>query len=172
MNRNKMNRKAQTEIVGLVIIVMIITIAMLFYVSYKAKPENASKKTLYQEYAYNELATSFAQSFLETYVDDCQATVEELIVDCGSLRGGRIRCGFLTSCQKLDFISEEILNKTLDQWNYPYGFVLKMSSSKNITIVKHNCTSDTVGRGTPGVFLIPYYPSPGVASLELGICKY
>lgn len=167
-----MKRKAQTEIIGLVIIVMIITIAMLFYVSYKAQPENTAKKTLYQKYAYNELATSFAHSFLETYVDSCQATIEELIVDCGSLRGGRIRCGFISSCDELEMLSADILNKTLDEWDYPYGFSLKMSSSKNVTIVRHNCTTDTVGRGTPGVFLVPYYPSPGVARLELGICKY
>ena len=166
------NRKAQTEIIGLVIIVIIVTIAMLFYLSFKADPGNTSKKTLYQEYAYNELATSFTQSLLETYVWECQATVEELIVDCGSLRGGRIRCGFLGSCDKLKEVVIIIKNETLDSWNYPYGLSITLSSNKEYTFVKHNCTTDTVGRGTPGVFLVPYYPDPGVGTIELGICKY
>lgn len=165
-------KKGQTEIIGLVIIVIIITIAMLFYVSYSTNSNNPTKKTLYQEYAYNELATSFAKSFLETYVVECQATVEELMVDCGSLRGGRIRCGTYTSCQKLDEVAIEIKNETLDKWNYPYGLEIKLSNNKNYTFIKDNCTQGKVGRGAPGVFLVPYYPDPGVGRLELGICKY
>jgi len=167
-----MKRKAQTEIIGLVIIVIIVTIAMLFYLSFKAKPENATQKTLYQEFAYNELATSFTQTLLETYVDDCQATMEELIVDCGSLRGGRIRCGFMSSCEKLEDVLIEIKNKTLDVWDYPYGLSITFSSNQNLSYILYNCTLDTVGRGTPGIFLIPYYPDPGVATVELGLCKY
>ena len=166
------DKKGQTEIIGLVIIVIIITIAMLFYLSYTTNSDNPTKKTIYQEYAYNELATSFAQSFLETYVWECQATVEELMVDCGSLRGGRIRCGAYTSCQKLNLVAIDIKNATLDAWNYPYGLEIKLSSSKNYTFIKYNCSQGEVGRGTPGVFLIPYYPDPGVGQLELGICKY
>lgn len=168
-----MRTKAQTEIIGLVIIVIIITLAMLFYLSYKADSmTDPSKKTTYQTYAYNEIATSFAQSFLETYVWECHATVEELIVDCGSLRGGRITCGFMSSCQKLEEVMVEIKNETLDAWDYPYGLTLRLSSSKKYSYVKYNCTQDTVGRGTPGVFLVPYFPDPGVGTLELGICKY
>jgi len=166
------NKKGQIEIIGLVIIVLIITIAMLFYISYNTNSKNPTKKTIYQEYAYNELATSFAKSFLETYVDDCHATVEELMVDCGSLRGGRIRCGSDTSCQKLEEVAIQIKNATLDDWNYPYGLEIKLSDSKNYTFIKYNCSQGEVGRGTPGVFLVPYYPDPGVGRLELGICKY
>lgn len=170
--KTKTSKKGQTEIIGLVIIVMIITIAMLFYLNFTTNTGNPNKKTLYQEYSYNELATSFVQSYLETYVSDCRATVEELIVDCGSLRGGRIRCGPQSSCEKLKDITIEIKNETLDVWDYPYGLQVKYSNYDNITYIKYNCTPGTVGRGAPGVFLIPYYPDPGVGHVELGICKY
>ena len=166
------NKKAQTEIVGLVIIVLIITVAMMFYLDFKTKPENQVKKTLYQEYAYNEIATSFAQSFLQTYVQDCDATIEELIVDCGSLRGRRIQCtNNLNSCEEVNKTLITIKNATLDEWNYPYGLVVNMSSNQVIKFIKYNCTVGTVGRGTPGVFLVPYYPDPGVGRVEIGICK-
>lgn len=166
-----MKKRAQTEIVGLVIIVIIITIAMLFYLTYKAQPTNTTKKTLYQEFAHNELATSFSQSLLETHITSCQATVEELIVDCGSLRGKQIRCGAQSSCEKLEEVVIEIKNATLDEWNYAYGLTIKLSDYKNYTYIKDNCTTDTVGRGTPGIFLVPYFPDPGVGMVELGICK-
>jgi len=166
-------KNAQTEIFGLVIIVLIITIAMLFYLSFKTNPDNPTKKTLYQEYAYNEIATSFAQTLLHTYVSDCRATVSELIIDCGSLRGRRIVCADgRNSCEALNDTIVYIKNETLDEWNYPYGLSLKLDSNRKISFIKYNCTTDTVGRGTPGVFPTPYYPDPGMAVLEIGICKY
>ncbi len=172
-SRKNFSKKAQTEIIGLVIIVLIVTVAMMFYLSFKTNPENSTKKTLYQEYAYNEIATSFAQTLLNTYVFDCRAKVKDLLIDCGSLRGGRIYCSDgRNSCEALNDTVVYIKNQTLDVWNYPYGLSIKIDGHRKLEFVKYNCTTDTVGRGTPGVFPTPYYPDPGMGVLEIGICKY
>lgn len=159
--------RAQTEIIGVVIIVVIITVVMLIYLSFSVNDES-SKQSMYKEYAYNEQSTSFVQALLKTYVSDCQATMEDLIVDCGTKR--QIRCAGEGSCDYLNKTIIKIKNNTLDVWDRPYGLVIELSNYDTRSFIHRNCTRETVGRGAPGVFLIPYFPFPGTAKVELGIC--
>ena len=71
----KINTLAQTEVIGLVIIVIIVAMGMLFYVSYKTTDKR--EDTLYSQYTDNELATSFVNALLKTSV--CGEDVDALI---------------------------------------------------------------------------------------------
>ncbi len=159
-------KKAQTEIIGVVIIVLILSVVMLIYLGYSVN-NPSSKQSIYKEYAYNEQSTSFVQAMLKTYVDSCQATIEDLIVDCGTKR--QIRCGGISSCDQLNLTVVEIKNETLDKWDRPYGLTIELSKFQKFEYIHRNCTRDTT-KGAPGVFLIPYFPFPGTARVELGIC--
>lgn len=162
--------KGQMEIIGLVMIVLIISVAMMMYLSYSSDSTHSSKKTLYTTYAYNELSTSFLNTLLDSTVCG-DINVKYLISDCG-IRN-RVVCPgtSMTSCEQLNEILVHAKNKTLDKWDFAYGLKINFTTSQDpINYVKYNCTSDTVGRGAPGIFLVQYYPTPGNAIVELGIC--
>ncbi len=172
MKRTKPSKKSQMEIVGLVIIVLIISVAMMVYLSYANSSHKSTKRTLYKTYSQNELSTSFINTLLDTSVEDCgDITVRYLIVDCGTRN--RVVCpgGYKTSCEQLNDIIVDLKNKTLDKWDFAYGLTINFSTTQDpIQYIKYNCSKETVGRGSPGIFPINYYPTPGEAIVELGIC--
>lgn len=164
-----MNRKAQLEIIGLVVIVLIISLAMMFYLSYASNDATSSKQSVYKTYSHNELSVSFLSALSDTSVCG-DINFEDLVSDCG-IRNRVICPGTKTSCEQLDEIIVTIKNETLDKWDFAYGLTINFTTSREaIEYIKYNCTRNTVGRGAPGVFPIAYYPTPGDAILELGIC--
>jgi len=169
-NSHYKSSKGQMEIIGLVMIVLIISVAMMMYLSYSSDSTTSSKKTLYTTYAYNELATSFLNTLLDTTVCG-DINVKYLISDCG-IRN-RVVCPSTTksSCQQLEEILITAKNETLDKWDFAYGLKVNFTTSQDtLEYVKYNCTDETVGKGAPGIFLVQYYPTPGSAIVELGIC--
>ena len=175
-----MKKNAQTEIIGLVIIVIIVTIAMLFYLASAAnKLQEDVGKNVRREYAFNEQATSFIDTLVDTSV--CGVTYRELLIDCGSAK--RIICpGGLSSCQQIERTTAVVVDQTLAVWQQP--FLLNVSIGTNEYYAfglnasgdvsrdgGYLCSRGTVGRGAPGIFLIPYFPRAGNAQIELGICK-
>lgn len=159
---------------GLVIIVILVTMGLLFYVSYSADKtiKRGTKGTVRQEYAYNELSTGFIDAFLGSTAPECgNLNMNDLIRDCAVRQ--RINCvGYVDSC---DFINQtliQIKNETLDVWDVPYGLIVNYSRtfSDNLVFVKHNCTGKSP-KGAPGLFPVSLFPHPGAARVELGICK-
>ena len=169
---SKKFRKGQMEIVGLVIIVLIISVAMMIYLSYANSSHRSTKTTIYKTYSQNELSTSLVNTLLDTSVANCgDITVRYLISDCGTRNRAVCPGRFETSCEILNNIIVNMKNNTLDVWDFAYGFTINFSTSRPpIEYVKYNCTKETVGRGAPGLFLVSYYPTPGNAVVELGIC--
>jgi hypothetical protein len=173
-NNKSFNRvsKGQMEIIGLVIIVLIISVAMMVYLSYANSSHRSTKTTIYKTYSQNELSTSFINTLLDTSVENCgDVTVRYLITDCGTRNRAVCSGNQKTSCELLDDILVDVKNQTLDKWDFAYGLSINFTTSKPpIEYVKYNCTKQTVGRGAPGLFLLSYYPTPGNAIIELGIC--
>lgn len=155
------------EIMGLLIIVILVSLGMFFFILFQTSSGNVDNSPK-KEYAYNELSTSFISTLLKTSA--CGETIDALITDCATYR--RIRCGFgVDSCQKVEEVTLDILNKTIDLWNLAYGFEIRYSNNKRFNISKYDCNNETVGRGVPGIYTLSLYPSPGNAEIELGICK-
>jgi hypothetical protein len=169
-----MNKKAQSEIMGLVIIVVIITVAMLVYLSYSSNQHSSSKPSMYSQYSHNELAVSFIDTLLSTNIKGCGlTTIEELIIDCGTGKN-QLLCQGKASCDLLKTIIIDIEEKTLKQWSIPYGINLRLTQEEEFFYNSSyaGCKIGTIGRGTPGVFVIPYLPHGfGSASIELAFCS-
>ncbi|MFP4522960.1 MAG: hypothetical protein ACLFNM_00230 [Candidatus Woesearchaeota archaeon] len=172
---SKRARKGQSEIMGLIVIVVILTVAMLVYVSYSASKPASSKGSLYKEYAYNELATSYVDVLLDVSIPNCGKTsFEDLLVNCGTKN--TVICGSLNSCDYVQQIVDHISQQTLKEWDIPYSLQIDLnhyvSSSQDLIINQSfaDCLPKTVGRGAPGIFHIPYHPTPGDAKVELGFC--
>ena len=166
--------KAQSEIMGMVILVIIITISLLIYLVYSTTSTDSSSGTIYQQYAYNDLATSYINTLLKTNIQECgDFTVEDILIDCGTT--DQILCAGSSSCVLLKNIITNLKNDTLDVWDIPYGLEIYLDSSSDDpfyseTLSQHPCLPGKVGRGAPGIFHIPYFPLLGSAKIELGFC--
>ncbi len=168
---SKGNTKGQMEMIGLVIIVIIVTMAILFYVSYSVNSSKSGKKSVYSEFVDVELANSFVSTLLQTSVEGCSdVQVRNLVKDCGT--NPRQVCPGINknSCQLLEEIVLEVINETFDVWQYNYWFTIDFNNTNPIELNTTDCSDVSVGQSSPASFPIPYYPSPRGAVVELGIC--
>jgi hypothetical protein len=169
-----MKQKGQAEIIGLMIIVVIITIGMLFYLSYvTSQSDSSSKDSLQKEFVDNELSASFIQTIVRTTIPQCQGlSVEDLIVFCG-LDEQPSRCN-QNPCQLLNQTLDHIRNNSLESWGRSYSLKVDFGESSYLAqtpmiFQTDDCEEGTVGRRAPGYQPIPY-PTWDKAFLSLAIC--
>lgn len=169
-------KKAQTEIVGLMMIVVIISLGMLFYLSYSTDEllsgGNVSD-SIRKEYIDNELSMSMVQTLVRTTIAECNdQPLDVIIKDCG-LEEYRVTCstpGF-DSCLVLTQFLELQVAPLLDEWGKSYYLGVTDTNNKVLARVDAGCSPGQVGRRPPGIQPIPYFPEPGTAFLELAICN-
>lgn len=123
-----MNRKAQMEILGLAIVIVLVLVAVIFIVRFLA----FKTATDYRKgFVDTELASNMLSTFLSTNADDCfQMTMTELLKDCAIFDGkceggGCIKCsnGDEDSCSFIKLTAGNIFTQTLDRWNLRYKFL-------------------------------------------------
>ena len=170
----KSRKKAQAEIIGLVIIVIMISLGMLFLVRF-AIDDNPEKKI----FTRKGLAYSSMSSILKTQVvcEDTTGEVilfvgQELIEDC-ALDSVQFSCSGMHSC---DFLTQEItimLNDTLGEWHKEYLFQseLLISGSKQtlFEVSSGNCATAR-NRDSSGLFPL-YVKGQGLVENSLFICE-
>ena len=113
---SKNSKKAQMEIMGLAIIIILVALAMLFVVQFVIlKPQPDIKKA----FTHKELAVNTVNTLLATTTECRDLSLSQLLKDCAE--GGVIQCtGGSLSCEYARSIIEEILTDTLDVWNKDY----------------------------------------------------
>jgi hypothetical protein len=120
------SKKAQMEIIGLVVIVILISLGILFLAKFslQTKPQDAI-------FLRKELATSSLTALLKTSVekgecpDDAEPSFTEVLIDCARhypIGFGEVtlNCGGKHSC---DFFSENaknLLDETIGSWQRDY----------------------------------------------------
>lgn len=118
--------KAQLEIIGLAIIVLLVGLGLLFAIQWTLKkPVNTLATT-----KENRLASTFLQVLVNTNTDCNQLAVKELLQDC-ALRGGSITCITGNSCDHARYVTQTIISKTLDVWRKKYQFSIDGSDATN-----------------------------------------
>lgn len=152
------NKKSQTEIMGLVIVVILITLALLFVLSFIVlrKPT-----TLKKQYTQSEIAANTLNALLETTTPCNKQKVRELLQDCAANAPGTIYCEGLYSCAYVESIINEIFNKTLISWNMEFEFTATLT---NITIARGYCAGEKRSQSQ----FIP--TDVGVMTTRLDIC--
>ena len=183
--RNKSaNKKAQAEMIGLVVIVILITVGMLFMAQF-ALNQDQDKKT----FTRKSLSFSTMSAIMKTELtcEDSSSgstkvlSVElDLLEDCaehynsreGSYIYSDYMCDGLHSC---DFLQEQIgyvLNETLGQWNKNYqlqsNFVSGTNEDQLIYVDNGGCTYSSE-RDTSGQFAI-YLKGQGLIESILYLC--
>ena len=130
-------KRGQSEMIGLVVIVIMITLGMLFLAKF-ALDEEPSKKV----FTRKGLAYSSMSSMLKTEVsciEPGEATVKvlsigkELIDDCAknvgerdSVSGSYNSCNGMHSCDFFEESVSSLLNSTLGVWQKSYNFESKL----------------------------------------------
>lgn len=166
-------KQGQIEIVGLVIIVLIVAVAMLFYVSYSSS-QRAEQKNFQKEYEDTELGTNFVSALLKTSV--CNVNVNDLITDCARGTQRRLICeGGRGACEMLNYTIIQIKNETLDKWDVSYGLYIDFSladkEDEPWVYTRYNCTEDTVGSRPVSPFTTRLHPTNDYTQVALGICE-
>jgi len=121
------NKKSQTEIIGLAIVVILIAFGIVFMIKYMA----TKKPVEYQkEYSQAELASNIINTLLKTTTEDClELSFADLYKDCGENidEGGSIDCDGNTipdTCRYSQEETKDVLDGTLKAWGMNYEFIV------------------------------------------------
>ena len=160
----KKSRKAQTETMGLAIIVVLVSVIMLFAIKFSVFKEPSETK---KDYTHGEIASNLLGAMLKTTVQNCKGySVTELLQDCGSKKSIDCEDGFADSCDTVGNVIQTIFHETLEAWNKDYYFKAVSSLDANPIL--------TEGNNCPGEKRLRVYPiplNPGTLVLELSICE-
>ena len=179
--------RAQTEIFGLVVIILLISVAMLFVITFLVKKEPSAYK---KEFQQEEIGANWINAFLKTTAKECGGVdMADLVVDCAENPGTPlIICLGKTSCQylkdQLDFNPatatstqpynkvEYLLYKSLSEWrydNYQMNFTKEPGDvnifGTGVNIESGNCR----GEKRASLYILPIYG--GEVHINLDICS-
>ncbi|MCK5107831.1 MAG: hypothetical protein KAQ83_03830 [Nanoarchaeota archaeon] len=185
MSNKKPNhhKKAQTEILGLAIIVVFIAIGMLFVIKFSL---NKSDEGPREQFINSELASNILNSMIDTHTSCRNLDFSALLKDCAENNPGKIRCTKSSYCvnpndsscsinnqnqqvYSCEFITDEI-NQTLINFmslmgnNRNYLFTATLAEEEIISLANGECT----------VWESAYQPLPtykGALNLRFQMCK-
>ncbi|MEK6949600.1 MAG: hypothetical protein AABX34_05225 [Nanoarchaeota archaeon] len=155
-------KKAQTEIMGLAVIFILVISGILFAANFAQGKKEANYK---EEFIGVYLAYNTAFVFLGATSRDCGGlSMSELLQDCADNNAGlRITCGALESCAYAEQEAKEIFGKTLGEWNTGYEFTASSGDNKIFS----------VGRGCSGSKKSKQFPinsGEEVLTVSMDIC--
>lgn len=113
------NKKAQVEIMGIALVVVLITIGIVFVAKYSAKEP---KKTQ-EEFQRRELPKTIITSIVEVVSTCNDEKMADVMQDCGVTK--QLPCeGFVNSCAYLTTTLKTILDDMLGRFEYDYQLQL------------------------------------------------
>ena len=176
------NLKSQMEIMGLVIVVILVSIAMLFVIRFVILEQPSEYKS---EYVNMEIASNLVGAILKTTNPDCyHRTFRELLQDCAentdnpsiTCPNGENSCVFVHN-RLNESDGTGILQKTLDVWKTKYHLRAVMEGSSmpiaDIEFKDYNngCNSGYTTKDAK-TFPIPIGTTGGAnLNVELYICR-
>ncbi|MCK5283537.1 MAG: hypothetical protein KAK00_09105 [Nanoarchaeota archaeon] len=122
---------AQMEIMGLAIIVILLSLALLFVIRFIILRPSPS---ISEEYTESILSANFISALIKTNAPDCSdIKFSTLFQDCASNNrdgtGGNIECGEGEySCIYIREKMQGMLSYTFDEWNINYYFIASVDA--------------------------------------------
>jgi hypothetical protein len=170
--RHRKDKRAQMELMGLTIIVILVILGILFAVKFvilKKPPETKASFTRSQ------MTSNFGMALLQSTTADCKGTdLTELMTDCAQWieTGGLITCGDgNTSCSYVNSTVAKLIDDTLVQWKMKY--YITASTSKNPADPKvfefKSPKCDDRQPGNSELFFLP--TDRGVLTMKIFICS-
>ncbi len=155
-------KRSQMEIMGLMIIVLILSLALLFVIKIVFTKKSSD---ITQSYETSKLVESFVNTLLQTS-SGCTSdtTIQYLLIDCAKnpFSGGSITCDDgRESCTFVNETIATILQSTIDMWGFKeagYEFVAVAPPNQQIVYYSSgNLSASLGGETTP--FSLRLYPS-------------
>ncbi len=161
-----MNKKSQTEIIGVVLIVVILVVGGLFMISLRMN----KKPTNTQSITDPKLAHSFLNVLMNTKTEK-NIKVFDVIKDCYSNKNDL--CGSTTTsdcCKYAEEVMKNALEATLGNWSRNYRLTVRRGDEKRINDIPENsvCAGKFVKKEEPGTY---YIPPPPIIVVTLEICE-
>lgn len=152
-------KKAQLEMIGLIVIVVIVLIAIMIYMVFKMNSTPQNIKRMYMNQAS---ANNFLMAMSKVSIEECPShTLGGLIIDCAGMR--EVICGAKDSCEMSKHVLGGLLNSTLEKYGLSYNLTIQ---DVGITIANDGCNSKKPG--DRGFQILPL--NPGHVELTLKIC--
>jgi hypothetical protein len=161
----KRYKKAQMEILGLAIVVVLLLIATFFVVRFLV----FKSPTEYRKgFLSSELASSMINVFLRVDDNSCSQPMVDLIRNC--VESGSICCGNCEdpdpddSCDFVEKAANDTFSKTLNEWKYRHEFLIYQNSNNPRIKTGEQCG----GEKKSELYSIP--SSSGTIYVKLDIC--
>ena len=140
-------KRAQTELMGLAVIVVLVLIVLIFVVKFSVLDQPEQHK---QEFTQTEIASNFVSTLLKTTNPDCRdLTFTEIFQDVAE-GSPYVWCDNEKTIDYLPDKLDEIFADTLETWNIAYEFDAFVNLNSPNPIIssfpkKFNPTSGVVG---------------------------
>lgn len=154
-------KRAQMEILGLAIVVVLILVATIFVVRFLVLKAPVDYR---KGFVSAELASNMLNTFLKTAAKECsQLTMTELLQDCAQGRGIVCDTGE-DSCNFVESAAEGIFSQTLGKWNMDYEFLAYADVNMPLVRLGKPCKAEKRSK------LFPIPISGGAMYAKLDIC--
>ncbi len=154
-------KKAQSEIMGLAIVVILLILGMTFVIRFMASKEPVDYK---KQFTQSELASNMINTFLKSTSRDCNGlSMTELLQDCGQSRG--IICGNdMDSCEYVEDTAQFVFSNTLEAWKMDYEFKAFADEEEPIFTLGKTCLGSKKSK------LFPIPTASRTLFVKLDIC--
>ncbi|MEM3126923.1 MAG: hypothetical protein QW331_02555 [Candidatus Woesearchaeota archaeon] len=126
----KLKKVSQMEMMGMVIVVVLLSIALFLVISFQV---GTKPKSVQKEYEYSQLASNTIDVLLKTHIKECKLDYDDVLRDCSFLK--KLSCQQIDSCTKIQQVTTEILKKTLEpEYKNRYYFTAKYGGETKIKI--------------------------------------
>ena len=180
---NLHSKRAQTEMLGMAIVILLLSIGILILVGNVIK--TSSSQSVKQLYSEKQLATNILGSILSTTTNCNNERISTLMMDCGrdwpiscpsQIVGTTVISESNNVCQYLNDTISFMLNETLKHWGKKYSFLAytdRTNPKINITYRIDECINSLNVEGQQYLQKEYYYLplQAGSMTVELGICS-
>jgi len=157
------SKKGQMEIIGLVIIVILISLGILFYLQFSLNTRTTTK----QEFTGAQMVTNTINTLLELNLPECggDMNVRKLIQNCQNLNDKE--CKGIKACSYVNQTTKKIFGKTLEKWNKKYKLKIFTTSEELIELKHGQCP----GSKDSATYSIPSeIPNSEPITVRLDVC--
>ena len=163
------NKKSQMEIIGLVIIVILISLALIFFLRFSMNKTATEKRT----YTSAQLTSNMINTLAKTTTPCAGKTITELYIECANLNP--VDCngdGFDESdaCEIANSTVTELLAKTLVGWQKKFKFQVFIPED-TILYSADNSFVSCSGNIKTEAYPVPLMEQGGLFYLRLNICE-
>ena len=161
-------KKSQMEIVGLVVIVILISIALLFFLRFNLGKSATEKRT----YTSAQLASNLVNTVAKTSTNCSLLTISELSILCAN--GDYVYCDEeriieYDSCEIANNTLDIIFINTLEQWNKKYKFQIFIPEEPDYPLYTRQNQYPCAGNIQTETYYLP--TGRGLLYLRLNLCE-